>query len=333
MRAAVVRQYNEPWVIEDRPTPKPGPGQVRIDVEASGMCGTDVHVHHGYLPTKPPFIAGHEPVGKIAEVGQDVHGLKVGDRVGVFWIQQGCGRCRTCQIGRPLYCQQQQSWMDIGGGNADSMIAWADGCALVPDGVSSIDAAPIFCAGYTVMSGLRNAEPRPGDRVAVLGIGGLGHIALQISKALGLETISVTGSESKKKEAKELGADEVVVSGEDAGKALLAIGGADIVLSTSNSATQASQILGGLRPEGRAVMMGVVDGPVVIGDMMGLMLMQRRVIGSTQNRRSDLIEALELLAAGKIKPRIEQYPLEKVNEVRDRLAAGKVRYRAVLTPR
>jgi 2-desacetyl-2-hydroxyethyl bacteriochlorophyllide A dehydrogenase len=333
MRAAVVRQYKEPWVIEERPTPKPGPGQVRIDIEASGMCGTDIHVHHGYLPTQPPFVAGHEPVGKIAEVGEHVHGLKVGDRVGVFWIQQGCGRCRACQIGRTLYCQEQRSWMTEGGGNAESMIAWADGCAIVPDGVSPIEAAPIFCAGYTVMSGLRNAEPRPGDRVAVIGIGGLGHIAVQISKALGLETIAVTGNESKTKEAKELGADEVVVSGDDAGKALMAIGGVDIVLSTSNSAAQVTQVIGGLRPEGRAVIMGFTDGPVVVGDLFGFMLMQKRLIGSTQNRRSDLIESLELLAAGKVKPRIEQYPLDKVNEARDRLAAGKVRYRAVITPR
>lgn len=331
MRAAVITNFNEPWVLRDVETPKAAPGQVLIKIEASGMCGTDMHVHHGYLPVKPPIVAGHEPVGVISEVGAGVNGLQVGDRVGVSWLQKGCGRCQQCQEGRTLYCMGQQSWMNLGGGNGEYMVAWADGVTLVPKGVSSVDAAPIFCAGFTVMSGYRNASPRPGERVAVLGIGGLGHLAVQIAKALGHETVAITGNEGKKAEAKALGADHVVGSGDDAGKALMAIGGADVVLSTSNSAAQISQVLGGLRPEGRLVNMGVPDGPVTIGNVMGFMMGQQRIVGSTQNDRRDLVDALNLLAAGKIKPKLETYPLDKVNEVRERLAAGKVRYRAVLT--
>ncbi len=329
MRAAVITEFNAPWQIRDISDVRPAPGQVVIRVRASGMCGTDLHVHHGVFPLKPPFVAGHEPTGDVVELGAGVTDLKVGDRVGVFWNQKGCGRCEVCQGGRPDKCRDAQSWMHVGGGNSELMIAWATGCALLPEGVSYEDAAPIFCAGYTVMSGLRNASPQPGERVAVLGVGGLGHLAVQLAKAVGLETFAITGQTDKQKELRELGADEVVLSGDDAGKALLAVGGADIILSTTNSAQQISAAFAGLRPGGRLINMGVADGPIAI-DPMGLMFGQRQLRGSSQDERSDLYEALQLVARGKVKPRIETYPLAQANEVRERLAAGRVRYRAVL---
>jgi D-arabinose 1-dehydrogenase-like Zn-dependent alcohol dehydrogenase len=329
MRAAVVTQWNQPWELRQMPDPKPQAGQVLIRVRACGMCGTDMHVHHGHFGwLQPPLIAGHEPTGVVVELGAGVTSLRVGDRVGVHWVQRGCGRCRACQAGRALYCREQRSWMTNGGGYGELMAAEAEGCTILPEGLSFEAAAPVFCAGYTVMSGLRNADPRPGERVAVLGIGGLGHLAVGYSKALGLETFAITGTEAKRAECKELGADEVVVAGSDAGKALLDAGGADIILSTTNSAEQVAQSIGGLRPEGRIVLMGIT-APISFPPMMFL-LMQQRIVGSTQNRRQDLIEALELVASGKVKPRIETYPLEKANEVRDRLDQGKVRYRAVL---
>jgi D-arabinose 1-dehydrogenase-like Zn-dependent alcohol dehydrogenase len=329
MRAAVVTEFNAAWQIRDIADVRPAPGQVVIRVHASGMCGTDLHVHHGMFPLKPPFVAGHEPTGVVVELGAGVTDLKVGDRVGVFWNQKGCGRCEICQGGRPDGCREAQTWMHVGGGNSELMLAWASGCALLPDGVSFEEAAPIFCAGYTVMSGLRNAAAKPGERVAVLGIGGLGHLAVQLAKAVGLETFAITGQADKKQELRELGADEVVMSGDDAGKALTAVGGADIILSTTNSAKQIAAAFGGLRPRGRLINMGITDGPIAI-DAFGLILGQRELRGSTQDERSDLFEALQLLAQGKIKPRIEAYPLARVNEVRERLEAGKVRYRAVL---
>jgi D-arabinose 1-dehydrogenase-like Zn-dependent alcohol dehydrogenase len=180
------------------------------------------------------------------------------------------------------------------------------------------------------MSGLRNADPRPGDRVAVLGLGGLGHLAVQYSKALGLETFVLTGNASKKEEAKKLGADDVVVGGSDFGKALKDAGGADVVLGTTNSALQATQALAGLRPEGRFVNMGLVDGPIG-ADSVAFLVGQIRLVGSQQNERRDLVEALELHATGKAKCMLEVSPLSKVNEVRERFEAGKVRYRSVLT--
>jgi len=329
MRAAVVTEFNKPWEIKDLPDPRPGPGQVVVRIRASGMCASDITAHQGYLPVRTPFVAGHEPAGEIAEIGPGVTDLKVRDRVGVSWHQKGCGRCDACQAGHSHHCLTMQTWMDVGGGNSELMIAWASGCSLIPDGVSFEEAAPIFCAGYTSMSGLRNANPKPGDRVAVLGVGGLGHLALQFAKALGLPTIGVTAQANKKKELLELGADEVLVAGEDIGKQLMAMGGADVILSTTSDPKQVASAFTGLRPGGRFVNMGLVHGPIPL-DSMALMFPARHLIGSSQDERSDLHEALKLVAAGKVKPKLEIYPLAQVNEVRDRLAAGKVRYRAVL---
>jgi D-arabinose 1-dehydrogenase-like Zn-dependent alcohol dehydrogenase len=219
--------------------------------------------------------------------------------------------------------------MHLGGSNAELMLAWASGCALIPEGASFEAAAPIFCAGYTSMSGLRNADPKPGERVAVLGVGGLGHLAVQFSKALGLPTVAVTGQASKEKELRALGADEVVIAGDDPGKALREAGGADVILSTTNSAKQVSLAFSGLRPGGRFINMGLPDGPIAV-DPMVLMFGQRQLRGSSQDERSDLFEALQLVASGKVKPVIETYPLARANEARERLETGKVRYRAVL---
>jgi D-arabinose 1-dehydrogenase-like Zn-dependent alcohol dehydrogenase len=321
---------NAPWSLTNLPDPRPAPGQVLIRIRASGMCGTDLHVHHGVFPVPLPLVCGHEPVGEIVEVGAGVTGFSVGDRVGASWVQKGCGRCRYCQEGRPVYCAQQQTWVNLGGGNSELMLAWATGCTLLPEGLGYEEAAPVFCAGYTVMSGLRNADPRPGDRVAVLGLGGLGHLALQYSKALGLETFALTGTAAKRAEATRLGADEVVVGGADFGTALQAAGGADVILGTTNSAAQATQAFKGLRPGGRFVNMGLLDGPLA-ADSIHMLTTQVRLIGSQQDERRDLVDALELHAKGKAKGMLEVSPLEKVNAVRDRLEAGKVRYRSVLT--
>jgi 2-desacetyl-2-hydroxyethyl bacteriochlorophyllide A dehydrogenase len=328
MRAAVITEFNKDWQIKSVADPRPAPGQVLIRVRASGMCGTDLHVHHGHFPLPCPIVAGHEPTGEIVELGAGVTDWKVGDRVGAFWHQKGCGRCDACQAGHSHNCANVQSWMNLGGGNSELMVAWATGIALLPERVSFEDAAPIFCAGYTVMSGLRNAEPKPGERVAVLGVGGLGHLAVQYAHALGLETVAITGQANKKKELAQLGADDVIISGDDIGKALTAAGGADIILSTTNSARQVSQAFNGLRPGGRLISMGVADGPIAI-DPMVAMMGQRQLRGSAQDERSDLFEALQWVARGKVKPRIELYPLEKINEVLPRLQAGQVRYRAV----
>ncbi|MDF2695249.1 MAG: alcohol dehydrogenase, partial [Labilithrix sp.] len=281
----------------------------------------------GLFPVKPPLVAGHEPTGEIVELGEGVTDLKVGDRVGVFWNQKGCGRCVACQAG--VQCPNAESWMNLGGGNSELMLAWASGCQLIPDGLDLAAAAPSFCAGFTVMSALRDATPKPGERVAVLGVGGLGHLAVQLSKAIGLETLAITGQANKRAELLALGADDVLIAGDDPGKALREAGGADVVVSTTNSAKQISQVVAGLRPRGRLINTGVADGAITL-DPLSTMLMRLEFRGSTPNARSDLAEVLALAARGKVKPQIEVDPLEQANEARERLESGKVRYRAVL---
>jgi D-arabinose 1-dehydrogenase-like Zn-dependent alcohol dehydrogenase len=330
MRAAVIAKFNQPWEIQKLPDPHPAPGQVLIRVRASGMCATDLHVHHGLFPVPTPLVAGHEPVGDIVELGAGVTNLRVGDMVGVHWTQKGDGRCAQCMAGHENRCANGQTWMNLGGGNSELMLAWASGCTILPEGLDPIAAAPIFCAGYTVMSGLRNADPKPGERVAVLGLGGLGHLALQYSHALGLETLAVTGQANKKDELTKMGADEVLAGGDDPGKVLNEAGGVDVILSTTGASKQVASAFAGLRPGGRFVNMGLItDGPIPI-DSMTLMFGQRQLRGSSQDERSDLWEALQLVASGKVKPVLETYPLEEANAVRDRLQEGKVRYRAVL---
>lgn len=329
MRAAVINRTDNPWDLMEIPDPVAGPSQVVIRMHASGMCFSDVLVHHGMWPVPLPIVAGHEPVGEIVEIGPGVTTLSVGDRVGVSWTQRGDGTCTECQSGRPLRCADGQTWMNLGGGNAEYMLAWESGCTLLPDGISYPEAAAAFCAGFTSMSGLRNADPRPGERVCVLGVGGLGHMAVQFSAALGLETIVATNSADKAEYAKSLGATDAVLVGDDAGAALAAAGGADIVLATTTSAVQVASVLSGLRYGGRLVTMGVT-GPLQIDDMATLLFKQCSVRGSTHTSRGDLVDALDLIAAGAVVPRIETYPLEQVNDVRQRVEDGKVRYRAVL---
>src|SRR2546426_9928205 len=233
MRAAVMTEVRKPWTIKNLPDPKPQAGQVLIRIRASGMGGTDLHVHHGVMPVSLPLVLGHEPVGEIVEVGPGVAGLRAGDRVGVSWVPRGGGRCRLCQEQREGYCPEYQSWIQMGGGNSELMLARASGCTLVPASLSDEEAAPIFCAGFTVMSGLRNADPRPGDRVAVLGIGGLGPLPLQDAKAPGPQGIPVTGDPEEKEEARRLGANDVVIATDNLGQALLEAGGADVILGTT----------------------------------------------------------------------------------------------------
>jgi D-arabinose 1-dehydrogenase-like Zn-dependent alcohol dehydrogenase len=329
MRASVIGEFDRPWRIEELPEPVPAAGQVLIRVHASGLCGTDVHVHHGYLPVSAPLVAGHEPVGEVVQVGAGVSWPVVGDRVGVSWIQRGCGACRHCAAGRETFCDDAQTWMDLGGGNAELMLAWAEGCTALPDGLAYELAAPTFCAGFTVLAGLRAGQPLPGDRVAILGLGGLGHLAIQYAKALGHETLALTSSDEKCADARDLGADDAVTVDDHPGRALEDAGGADVVLCTSNSALQVSQVVTGLNPRGRLVNVGFLDGPVVL-DMNDMLYTHAQVNAVTPSDRRDLLDALAMVADGRVAPIVETYALEDHNRARERLEAGRVRYRAVL---
>jgi D-arabinose 1-dehydrogenase-like Zn-dependent alcohol dehydrogenase len=326
MRAAVAVAPGQPWELREFPDPQPGPNQVVIRVRASGLCYTDVHQTRGELPGPMPRPLGHEPAGDIVAVGSGVTTRKVGDRVGVPWTQSTCGRCEWCQRGKPQFCAQSHGAHDLPGSHAEYMLAEAAATVLLPDGLGYEQAAPIFCAGYTVWSGLRWAEPKPGERIAVVGVGGLGHLGVQFAKAAGFTTIAVSSSPDKDRLIRELGADEVV---RDA-KGLAAAGGADVVLGTSNSMDAMAATVDALRPDGRLVVMGFEAKPLVLNPWF--IMKRARILGSAQNHPEYLYEALQLAARGKVKVMVEAYPLDDAVKAYGRVAEGKVRFRAVITP-
>src|ERR1700741_1483662 len=327
MKAAVVPAVSSFWQIEDVPQPQPSSDQVLVKMHASGICYTDVHQTLGHLPGQFPRILGHEPVGEIIAVAPDVATRKVGDRVGSAWIQSTCGRCEWCQRGRRMFCSYMKgTGVEAQGGHAEYMLMRADATYLIPEKISYEQAAPIFCAGYTVYGGLRWADPQLQARVAVLGIGGFGHLAIQYAKATGFETIAVSHSPDKDRMIRELGADEIVRDG----KSLAATGGADIILSTSNSTKAMVDSIQGLRPDGRRVTMGADAEPLSVS-LMDLIMKRIRIIGSQQNGPEYLYEALDFVAQGRVKTIVETYPLAEAPKAYQRVVEGKTRFRAVLT--
>ncbi len=327
MKAAVAPAKQRQWELREVATPQPGPNQVLIRIRASGICYTDVHQTQGALAGEFPRILGHEPVGEIVAIGTGVITRKVGDRVGVPWTQATCGRCEWCKRGKRNFCAQPvTTGQSAPGGHAEYMLSFADAAMLLPERLSYEQAAPIFCAGYTVWSGLRWAKPQPGERVGVVGIGGLGHLAVQYAKAAGFETIAVSHSADKDKLIRELGADEIARDG----AGLARIGGADVILGTGNSIDAMAACIQGLRPDGRLVVMGFEAKPLQIS-AADLITRRIKVLGSTQNGPEYLYEALEMAAKGKVKVMAETYPLDQITRAYERVEKGQVRFRAVVT--
>jgi alcohol dehydrogenase len=335
MLSSVIPSVNAKWEVKEVPTPQAGTNQVLIKIRASGVCYTDVHITKGGLGVKFPYTIGHEPAGEIVALGEGVTTRKVGDKVGVPWVQSTCGRCEWCQRGKLFFCPNQiATGINIAGSHAEYMVAYADATQLLPNGLSYDQAAPIFCAGYTVYSGLRFADPKPHERVAVIGIGALGHLGIQYSKAAGFETIAVTHSKDKEELAYKLGADNVVADGkgllEDEGH------GTDVILATSNSYKAIADSIKGLRPDGRLILMGasatnelLTLSPELYVDFL---FKHYRIIGSSQNDREYLYEALEYVAKGKVRVMTEVFPLEEISNAYDKVANGNVRFKAVIEP-
>ncbi len=325
MKAVVIPHVHGAWTVSQVAIPEPKHDEVLIKLHASGICYSDVHLTQGSLPGKFPQILGHEPAGEIVAVGAAVTSRTVGDRVGLAWNQRSCGRCEWCLGGRPRFCLHGISTgIEVAGSHAEYMSAPADATMLIPDALSYEQAAPIFCAGYTVWGGLQYADPKPHERVAVVGIGGLGHLAVQYAKAAGFETIAVTHSPDKRALATQLGADAVVESGAE----LAALGGADIILGTGNSHQAMVDAIAGLRPEGRLVWMGVAEDPFVVPAR--LFEQRGRIVASGQNGAQYLYEALDLAARGKVRVMEECFPIDQAAEAYERVATGKARFRAVL---
>jgi alcohol dehydrogenase/propanol-preferring alcohol dehydrogenase len=339
MQAAVVPEVNARWEIQEIPTPRPGPGDVLIRVRASGICVNDVLATRGVIPFPAitPAVTGHEPVGEIVEVGPGVTSRAVGDRVGTTWVQATCGRCDYCRLNLPVSGQAamncaapRTTGFSVAGGHAEYLVADADATVLLPDGLAYELAAPIMCAGYTSWSALRQSEPKPHERIAVLGIGALGHLAVQFAHASGYETIAITGSPDKHEAAKQFGADIVVSNGEE----LRDVGGADVILDTSGSFQAAADSLHGLRLDGRLVLVGLDSsgGFNLAPDRMKPFFSQRhRIMGATHSGLSYLTEALQLVARGRCTPVVETYAKEQIPEALERVANGEVRFRAVVT--
>lgn len=313
------------------PIPRPGSGQALLRVRASGICGTDVHIREGRFALPLPLRMGHEPVGEVEALGEGVHSLAIGDRVGVPWVQAGCGRCPACARGRLWACVEPTTWIQNGGGHAELVVVEAAGCVRLPDAIPFEEAAPMMCAGFTVMSSYRAANPRPGERVAVLGLGGLGHLAVQIARAYGHDVVAITGSSDKVDESRSLGAADAILTRDDVGAALEARGGADVILATTSSIDAVSSAVRGLRPGGRLVLCGLGPGALSI-DPMTLILAQASIVGGLPTERAHLVDALELVARGAVRPWVERYPLALAERAFARVRDGRVRFRAVLEP-
>ena len=311
----------------------PGPGHVRIRVQACGVCHSDSLTKEGMWPgIQFPRVPGHEIAGVLDAIGPDVPVFKVGQRVGLGWHGGHCNYCTPCRRGDFMLCENQPiSGINYDGGYADYVIAPANAIALVPDELKYADAAPLLCAGVTTFNALRNSEARTGDTVAILGIGGLGHLAVQYAAKAGYRTVAIARGQDKGPLAKQLGAHIYIDSTtQDPAKELQKIGGANIILSTVTSAKALDWVIDGLGPAGKFIVVGAPDGPVVINPFP-LLLGRRTVAGWPSGTGMDSEDTLNFSALTGVKPMIETYPLEKAEEAYARMMSGKARFRVVLT--
>lgn len=332
MKAAVVTQFGAPLEVKDVPTPEPGPGQVLVRVETSGLCHTDIHAAHGDWPVKPkiPLIPGHEGVGRVVSTADDVDTVEVGDRVALPWLGRACGRCRWCVAGEETYCQSPAyTGYTVDGSYAEYVLGFASHVVPVPDAVSSFDAAPITCAGVTTYKALKTATPTPEETVAVFGIGGLGHLGLQYASAFGSRTVAVDVEDEKLALAQELGADEVVDGRGDVDAALARLGGIDVALVTVPAPSVMGTAHTALNPRGRLSIVGLPADDTLPLPVFSTVLRGIQVIGSLVGTRNDLADCFELHRRGKTRVIATERGLDEVNACFEEVLAGKVPARLV----
>jgi propanol-preferring alcohol dehydrogenase len=335
MQVAVVEQFGKSLALLEWDIPSPGTGQIVVKTEACGVCHTDLHAAHGDWPVKPtlPFIPGHEAIGVVAAIGAGVTIVKEGDRVGVPWLYSACGHCEFCLTGWETVCAQAQfGGYTKNGGFAEYILADPNYVAHVPDGLASVDAAPLICAGITTYKGIKETTARPGQWIAISGVGGLGHLAIQYAKAMGMLVFAIDIDDGKLAHAKRVGADQVFNAklGDPAAAVKKATGGgAHGVLITAPSLTAFKQGVGMTRKRGTCVLVGLPPGefPVPLFDVVANCITIR---GSFVGTRQDMAEALAFAAAGKVKADIERQPLSSINQIFDRLEHGDVASRVVL---
>lgn len=333
MKVAVVPEFNKPLFLEERPIPEPGPGQVLVKIEASGLCHTDIHAAHGDWPVKPtpPFVPGHEGVGIVKRLGASVTKLQVGDRVAIPWLGWACGECEYCTTGWETLCEQQKNTgYSIDGGWGEYALAYASYVGKVPDGVGPFEAAPLTCAGVTTYKAVKVSGARSSDLVAVFGVGGLGHLALQYAQIAGAQVVAVDLTDEKLQMAKELGAAFTVnARTQDPVKVIKALGGADAAIATAVSPKAFEQAYGSLKRGGTIVFVGLPADNEVKLPIFQTVLNGIKVVGSIVGTRVDLQEVFELHAAGKTKVRYETRNLADVNDAINEVEEARVEARLV----
>jgi len=336
MKAAVVHAFGKPLRIEEVPIPTPGPGEVLVKIIATGVCHTDLHAAGGDWPVKPtpPFIPGHEGAGIVAAIGPGVIGLKEGDAVGIAWLHDACGGCEFCETGWETLCEtQHMSGYTVNGSFAEYAIGAAPYVARLPKNVDFAEIAPILCAGVTTYKGIKETEAKPGEWLAISGIGGLGHVAVQYAKAMGLHIVALDVTDDKLALAQSLGADVTVnAKAPDAAAQVVKAtgGGAHGVLVTAVSIPAFAQALQMVRRKGTISLNALPPGdfPTPIFDVV---LKRITIRGSIVGTRKDLAEAIEFASEGKVKAHIHKAKLEDINTIFSDLGAGKVDGRMVMT--
>jgi D-arabinose 1-dehydrogenase-like Zn-dependent alcohol dehydrogenase len=335
MRAVQVKSANGPFELVERDVPEPGARAVRIKVQACGVCHSDSFTKMGAVPgIRYPRVPGHEVVGIVDAVGADVLDWKPGQRVGVGWHGGHCGHCPSCRRGDFITCANGQiPGISYDGGYADYMIAPFEALASVPDELAAEDAAPLLCAGITTFNALRNSGARPGDLVAVLGIGGLGHLAVQFAAKMGCRTVAVARGTDKAPLALELGADHYVDSTtQDVAGELNRLGGARVVLSTVTNAKAMSAAIAGLAVDGKLIVIGASPEAIEVSPLL-LISGRRSILGWPSGTSIDSEDTMAFSTMTGIRPMIETLPLERAAEAYDRMMSGDARFRMVLTTR
>lgn len=339
MKAAILREFKTALSIEEVERPEPGANEVLIEVEACGVCHSDLHVADGDWPqfagiVKKPLILGHEIAGRVVKKGTEVRDLEVGDRVGVAWLHWSCGECEYCREGNENLCARQKiTGVTVDGGYAEYVKAPASHALRIPENITSVEAAPLFCAGVTVYRALKKANVLSGERLAIFGIGGLGHLAIQIGRALGAEILAIDVSDEKLAFAESLGAKTTLNAGSaNLVKTLRSMGGAHVVLVTSAAKAAYETAFSCVRPTGTLLVVGLPAEAICFPPIMmaaGEVRIQASAVGTRQN----LEDILAMAAAGQVRCSTAAFPLARANDVLDRLRRGQVSGRIVLTPR
>lgn len=335
MKAAVVHEFGKPLKIEEVPIPAPGPGEVLVKIIATGVCHTDLHAADGDWPVKPspPFIPGHEGAGVVVALGSGVTNLKEGDPVGIAWLHDACGACEFCETGWETLCESQHdSGYSVNGTFAEYAIGSAAYVARLPDNPDFAALAPILCAGVTTYKGIKETEARAGEWIAISGIGGLGHVAIQYAKAMGLHVVALDVGDEKLALASSLGADVIVnARSKDAAAQVIKHtgGGAHGVLVTAVSPAAFAQAIGMVRRKGTVAMVGLPPGEFAT-PIFDVVLKRITLRGSIVGTRKDLAEAVQFAAEGKVRTHIHKSRLEDINAIFADLKGGKVDGRIVL---